>query len=67
MSFSRLGQAALLLMLSACAAGRAPEAASAPVSEVQPCTVATAAEAAAPELIEFTLGPHRFAVELFRR
>ncbi len=62
MSFSRLGQAALLLMLSACAAGRAPEAASAPVSEVQPRTVATAAEAAAPELIEFTLGPHRFAL-----
>ena len=62
MSFPRMSQIALLLMLSACAAGRAPEASNAPVSETQPRTAETAAEAPAPELIEFKLGPHRFAL-----
>ena len=63
MSFPHLAQAALLLMLSACAAARAPEAATAPASEAhQASTAETVAEVAAPELIEFTLGPHRFAL-----
>ena len=63
MSFPHLAQAALLLMLSACAAARAPEAATAPASEAhQARTAETVAEVAAPELIEFTMGPHRFAL-----
>ncbi len=62
MSFPSMSQVALVLMLSACAAGRVPEAATAPASESQPGTAETAAEAPAPELIEFKLGPHRFAL-----
>jgi hypothetical protein len=62
MPFPRLGQVALISMLAAHAAARMPEASTAPVSETLPRTAETAAEAAAPELIEFTLGPHRFAL-----
>lgn len=61
MPFPRLGQTALILMLSACAAARPPEASTAPVSKAQPHAADTAAEDA-PELIEFTQGPHRFAL-----
>jgi hypothetical protein len=58
----RASQVLLFLMVSACAAARSPDASTAPVSDTQPRTAETAAEAPAPELIEFTLGPHRFAL-----
>lgn len=61
MSFVRVSQVSLFLMLSACAAARPPEALTAHVSEAQPRTANTTAEAA-PELIEFKLGPHQFAL-----
>ena len=62
MSFPRLAQAALIFLLCAllcaCAAARAPDPSTSLASETGPRTPAEAA----PELIEFKLGPHQFAL-----
>lgn len=62
MSFPRVAQAALIFLLCtllcACAAARAPEASTGLASETGPRTSAEAT----PELIEFKLGPHQFAL-----
>lgn len=62
MSFPRLAQAALIFLLCAllcaCAAARAPDPSTSLASDPGPRAPAEAA----PELIEFKLGPHQFAL-----